>query len=68
MFDLDPLQKSTTPITSGGDAVLCAVSRVVRNSIRPNDIAGRYGGEEFGIIPPTRQRVQSWLGSAYVRP
>ena len=53
MFDLDHFKKvNDTYGHLGGDAVLCAVSRVVRNSIRENDIAGRYGGEEFGIILP----------------
>ncbi len=33
-----------------GDDVLRAVANVLSTSIRETDLAGRYGGEEFGII------------------
>lgn len=53
MFDLDFFKKvNDTYGHLGGDATLCNVARVVRSSLRENDIAGRYGGEEFGIILP----------------
>ena len=35
-----------------GDEVICAVARVLRNSIRSTDIVGRYGGEEFLVLMP----------------
>lgn len=35
-----------------GDQALRLFSRVLRDSMRPNDIAGRYGGEEFVIVLP----------------
>ena len=33
-----------------GDQVLIAVSRRIKNRLRPNDIIGRFGGDEFVIL------------------
>jgi len=35
-----------------GDAALRAVGAILRNTLRLHDIAGRYGGEEFGLVLP----------------
>lgn len=35
-----------------GDEVLVALTKSLKNSLRPNDIIGRLGGEEFGILVP----------------
>lgn len=43
-----------------GDRVLCAVSSLLRSSLRDGDTFGRVGGEEFGIIlanAPTPEAV-----------
>lgn len=37
---------------AAGDLVLKTVSKVMRSQLREYDIAGRYGGEEFGILLP----------------
>jgi diguanylate cyclase (GGDEF)-like protein len=35
-----------------GDRMLCAVAGCITDAIRPGDIAGRYGGEEFIVLMP----------------
>jgi diguanylate cyclase (GGDEF)-like protein len=42
-----------------GDEVLLAVCKVVDNSLRDYDIFGRYGGDEFTIIFPQTELIQS---------
>ncbi len=35
-----------------GDEAIKVVANILRSSVRPNDIVGRYGGEEFCILLP----------------
>ncbi len=37
---------------TAGDEVIRAVGLILRQSIRPTDFAGRYGGDEFGVVCP----------------
>ncbi len=37
---------------AAGDLVLKTVAKIMRSQLREYDIAGRYGGEEFGILLP----------------
>ncbi len=68
MFDLDHFKKvNDTYGHLGGDAVLCNVARVVRSSLRENDIAGRYGGEEFGIILPNTPEAGAMIVAERIR-
>ena len=51
MFDIDHFKKvNDTHGHTAGDAVIKNTSYVLMNTIRKTDIAGRYGGEEFGVI------------------
>ena len=53
MFDIDHFKKiNDTCGHQAGDEVIRVVAQVMRDSIRATDIAGRYGGEEFGVILP----------------
>lgn len=53
MFDIDHFK----PVNDNyghlaGDEVIRHTAQITRSSIRQSDSAGRYGGEEFGIILP----------------
>ena len=51
MADLDNFKAvNDTHGHLAGDAVLAAVGKVLRASLREYDIAGRFGGEEFAIV------------------
>ena len=51
MFDIDHFkQVNDTYGHQAGDQVIREVARVLRENLRDTDIAGRYGGEEFGVI------------------
>lgn len=51
MFDIDHFKSvNDTYGHQAGDEVIRQVAKVLRDSLRRTDIAGRYGGEEFGVI------------------
>jgi diguanylate cyclase (GGDEF)-like protein len=51
MFDIDHFKKvNDTYGHQAGDEVIREVARVTTENLRSTDIAGRYGGEEFGVI------------------
>ena len=51
MLDIDHFKKvNDTFGHQAGDAVIKHVSGIIRDNLRTTDIAGRYGGEEFGVI------------------
>lgn len=53
MADLDLLRTiNNTYGHLAGDVVLAGIGEAIRKTIRGNDIAGRFGGEEFAIILP----------------
>jgi diguanylate cyclase len=60
-----------------GDDVIRAVAAILREALRGNDLAGRYGGEEFGVLLPdtpaagaeaTAERVRLRVESALLEP
>jgi diguanylate cyclase (GGDEF)-like protein len=53
MLDIDHFKRyNDTYGHEGGDVVLQHVGRFLQQSIRGEDIACRYGGEEFTLILP----------------
>ncbi|PSW21438.1 sensor domain-containing diguanylate cyclase [Photobacterium sanctipauli] len=53
MFDIDHFKKVNDTFGHiAGDGVIKNISNILRRTKRQSDIAGRYGGEEFGVILP----------------
>ena len=53
MFDIDHFKGINDNFGHlAGDYVLKELANVVKSRLRPDDILGRYGGEEFGVILP----------------
>jgi diguanylate cyclase (GGDEF)-like protein len=51
MLDIDHFKKvNDTYGHQAGDKVIQSLAKVIQQSIRETDIAGRYGGEEFAIV------------------
>lgn len=60
IFDLDGFKGvNDTHGHPAGDRVLGAVATAIRASLRPADIAGRYGGDEFVIFLDRCDRVEA---------
>lgn len=50
-----------------GDAVLRHVADVIKSTIRPSDVLGRLGGEEFGILLPETGEREASLAAERIR-
>lgn len=62
MFDIDHFKRvNDTYGHQAGDEVIRQVSQALRDNLRTTDIAGRYGGEEFGVILPDTNADQAYV-------
>ena len=60
MADLDLLRViNNTYGHLAGDVVLAGIGEAIRKTIRGNDMAGRFGGEEFAIILPQLEPAEA---------
>lgn len=67
-FDLDKFKViNDTFGHDAGDHVLKEVCHLVKSSIRPTDVFGRYGGEEFFIVQPRTSVDEAFKFSESVR-
>lgn len=54
LFDIDDFKKINDQYGHLiGDEVLCGVATILNQSVRGNDVVGRYGGEEFMAVLPS---------------
>jgi diguanylate cyclase (GGDEF)-like protein len=67
-FDIDHFKQVNDRFGHGiGDRVLQAVAAECRTVLRPGDILGRLGGEEFGLLLPATDADVAWSCAERVR-
>ncbi len=68
MLDLDHFKKiNDTFGHKTGDEVLVRVAGLIRRMLRKEDVAGRYGGEEFMLILPNTERQAAFTAAEKIR-
>lgn len=61
MLDIDHFKKINDKYGHlVGDKVLCAVARALVDCVRPGDLVGRYGGEEFIVFIPMASEEETF--------
>lgn len=68
MFDIDFFKKfNDTWGHACGDFVLKTVAKIIKNSTREQDIASRYGGEEFTLMLPNTSKEDALAVAERIR-
>lgn len=68
MFDIDHFKSvNDTCGHACGDYVLMEVARIIRESVRADDIASRYGGEEFTVLVNNADREGGMIVAERIR-
>jgi len=68
MFDLDNFKIYND--TNGhlvGDRLLAKLAQLVKETVRSDDVFGRFGGEEFLLVMPGRSVVQAMAAAGMIR-
>jgi diguanylate cyclase (GGDEF)-like protein len=68
IFDIDYFKKyNDTNGHLAGDEILKSVSQVLRDNLRPGDVACRYGGEEFIVAMPGARGPEGCAAAERIR-
>jgi diguanylate cyclase (GGDEF)-like protein len=68
MIDLDHFKRLNDDLGHAvGDAVLCEVAAAMTGSIRPCDVACRYGGEELVVLLPDCGKIEALAKAELLR-
>ncbi|MBD1544632.1 GGDEF domain-containing protein [Roseibium aggregatum] len=68
MFDLDHFKNiNDTQGHQAGDRILVYFANTVQKTLRPNDLFGRYGGEEFLVVLPEASVETAYVIAERVR-
>jgi len=68
MFDIDHFKRiNDTYGHQAGDKVIEQIAAMVREHVRDSDVAGRYGGEEFGVVLSDTDKVGAGMFAERLR-
>nr|QGT51479.1 diguanylate cyclase [uncultured Spirochaetaceae bacterium] len=68
MFDIDHFKNfNDTYGHACGDYVLISVSKIIKSNVRQQDMASRYGGEEFTVMLPNTLREDAMAVAERIR-
>jgi diguanylate cyclase (GGDEF)-like protein len=68
MFDLDNFKiYNDTNGHLAGDRLLSLLAKLVKDTVRTDDVFGRFGGEEFLLVMPNRTSAQAMTAAGMVR-